>query len=252
MIIVGITGGIGHGKTSFARFLADQAPRHGAWETSEVICEVANGLRHSGLPSPKSSDHAAINDWLTALPAILLATVHLDPGFDKLALRSERLRRSPENYTKLFEYLDLMQAHPELLSADITTENRKLYRSLLQWLGGYLVKVADEGIWYDEIVRRIRLSQGSGNQLATVGGVRFPGDAERLRNAGGSIVEIKRASLQPKDAHDITERERGLIVADTIILNDGSLDQLAHCAAQVFADLELRQLRPKYDPATAK
>lgn len=247
MIIVGITGGIGHGKTSFARFLADCSERHADWETSEVIGEVANGLRQSGRSHPKSADLTGINDWLGALPAVLYAAVHLDVPFEKLSLNKQRLKRTPENYTKLLEYLDLMQARPELTKARINSNNKTLYRPLLQWLGGYLVKTVDEGIWYDEIVRRIRLAQNKGTQLATVSGVRFPGDAERLRNAGGYIVEIKRPSLELKDTSDITERERTLVIADSTVINNGDLRQLANCARECYQDLSFRQLKSSYE-----
>ena len=246
MVIVGLTGGIGHGKTTFAAFLAEHARVHQHWESWEVVAEVANALRNENIDHPDPSNIAGINAWLAPLPDIIATCVHCQADFTQLALTNEKLSDHPVHFQKLIDYLKLMQAQPELQAVDITNDNRQLFRPLLQWLGGYLVVTVNDGIWYDEIVRRIHLAAATDLELATVGGVRFPGDAERLRNAGGFILDIKRPDMEEKDKQDLTERDRGLIKADAQIVNDGSLEQLRACAPIVYEDLYKRALKPIY------
>lgn len=246
MVIVGVTGGIGHGKTTFSDYLARQAKKHHHWESWEVVAEVANTLRHENPDHPAPNNIAGINAWLAPLAEVITTCAHCQADFTQIALTPEKLKGNPLHFAKLFEYLEQMQATPELQGIEITNENRQQLRSILQWLGGYLVKTVDEGIWYDEIVRRIHQAESQDLELATVGGVRFPGDAERLRNAKGYIIEIKRPGLEEKDKQDLTERERDLITPDATVINDGTLEQLQQCANKIYADLKLRQLAKNY------
>jgi hypothetical protein len=246
VVIVGLTGGIGHGKTTFSDYLAKQAKKHYHWESWEVVAEVANTLRHENPDHPRPNNIAGINAWLAPLADLINTCVHCQADFTQIALTPKKLKEHPLHYAKLFEYLEFMRSKPELQTVEITNENRQQLRSILQWLGGYLVKTVDDGIWYDEIVRRIHQAEAQDLELATVGGVRFPGDAERLRNAGGYIIEIQRPGLEEKDKQDLTERERGLIQPDVTVINDGTLAQLQLCADKVYNDLKLRQLSAAY------
>jgi hypothetical protein len=246
MVIVGLTGGIGYGKTTFAALLANNAKFHRHWESWEVIAEVANALRHENSVHPTPDNIAGINAWLAPLADIIATCAHCPADFTQFALNPKRLKADPLHFAKLFEYLTLMQAKPELQTGDITDVNRQQFRSLLQWLGGYLVKTVNEGIWYDEIIRRIHLAESTDLELATVGGVRFPGDAERLRNARAYIIEIRRPGMEEADKQDLTERERKLITTDSTVINDGTLEHLAHCAKQVYDDLQGRTLAKQY------
>lgn len=246
MIIVGLTGGIGHGKTTFAEYLSKYAKKHRHWETWELVAEVATALRNEKPKHPSPGNMAAINTWLTDLADIVATVVHVPADFTQLALTPERVKQNPENYAKLYEYLEEMQLNPDLQTAEITADNKAVFRPLLQWLGGYLVLKVDDGIWYDEIVRRLHQYDQAGLDLVTVGGVRFPSDAERLRNAGGVIMEIKRPAMADQDKHDLTERKRNLIKPDSLIVNDGSLHQLEKCAALVLGDASARRLKSSY------
>lgn len=250
MIIVGLTGGIGHGKTTLAEYLAKCARQHQHWETSDLIIEVANTLRYENSSHPPVDNIAAINSWLAPLAAIVMACVHCHMDFTQLALTEERLKASPELYAKLFEYLQLMQDQPELQTVEITTDNKRLFRSLLQWLGGFLAKTVSAGIWFDELVRRINMPGSNGVMLVTVGGVRFPDDAERLRNAGGFIIAIERPGQTAIDIQDVTERERELIKPDSQVINNGTLKDLQHSAERLYADLKTRNLQTSYRAVT--
>ena len=247
-MIVGITGSIGSGKTTFAKLLAAHASTSRHWETWQIVSEVATKLRaQDSHPAPH--DIATINEWLRILPDVVASTTHAQATFDDLKLTDQRLKATPEYYSKLFEYLAYMQQHPELQAKAITEDNKEQFRSLLQWLGGYLVSTINEGIWYDEIVRRIH--EQPDVDITTVGGVRYPADARRLVNAGGVIIQMDRQSLSDQDVTDLTERERHLIKPDAVIHNSGDLNDLQVVAGQVFNDLYSGDLKQSYSASVA-
>lgn len=246
MIIVGITGAIGHGKTTLADYLGQEVGSYQHYESSQIIVEVANALRRSGPLHPAVTDMEGINNWLTSLTSVLNICVHLSPPLESFALTTKRLNDHPEHYEKLFAYLSLMESSPELQTVEITADNKATFRPFLQWLGGYLVKTVSPGIWYEEIMRRIRMNAERGMQLATIGGLRFPQDAEIIRNNGGFILEIKRPGSTNLDLDDITERERKLIAVDAVVSNDSNLADLQQVAHRIYHDLKHRDLRPSY------
>lgn len=244
MILVGITGSIGSGKTTLAGFLSDGVASSAHWESWQLVAEVATALRASSETTPKASDIEAINTWLAPLPSILLASTKVEVRFEQVHLTEERLTAHPENYKKLLEYLKLLESKPELQLVQISEDNKDTFRSILQWLGGYLVKMVDPTIWYAEIIRRIQSTKGL--DLATIGGVRFPGDANCVVKAGGSIISIERPTLVIQDQQDLTERERSQIVPNIRIINNAGLEQLQVCARQVMKDLQGGNSRPSY------
>jgi hypothetical protein len=232
MIIVGLTGSIGSGKTTFADFLAAQFAHAGHWESWQLVAEVAEALRRQ--PSPGPDDIVAINEWLRPLPAIVDHVCHKIIGFDDLRLAEDVDQHAPE-YVKLFQYLELMKASPELQQGPISENRKESLRSILQWLGGYLAKTCGGDIWYAEIIRRIQTQPKL--ELATIGGVRFLADAACIRQADGLVVGVIRPGWEARDKNDPTERERNRIALDSTIYNDGSLRQLEQCAALLAADM---------------
>lgn len=245
MILAGITGNIDTGKTTLANFMSDCMPSSAHYESWQLVAEVANLLRLSSPKHPSWHDRDGINEWIQPLPAILNGVIHKHVEFEILQLTKERIEASPENYTKLFEYLELMAAQPELQKVAICEATKETFRSLLQWLGGYLAKTAGGDIWYGELVRRIQ--QRHDADIVTIGGVRFPADALCVRQAGGSIISIERPDQARRDEHDLTEREVTLITPDCGIINNGSLDQLRNCAKCVVKDLQEQNLHLTYD-----
>jgi len=244
MVIVGLTGNIGSGKSTFADFLAEQFEHAGHWESWQLIAEVAEALRANG--HPKSDSTEAVNRWLEPLPDIIQKICHKQVSFNDLKLDGAVKHDSPE-YVKLFQYLELVQERPELAVGPVTEARKEDLRSILQWLGGYLAAKCGGDIWYGEIIRRIQTEPKL--ELATIGGVRFPADAKCIINAGGVIMAIERPGWEPRDKSDPTERERGQIHADTVIYNDGSLDQLRRCAQKVAADIKGGTRLPQYRAA---
>jgi hypothetical protein len=249
MQIVGITGGIGHGKTTFGADLAAHATSAKHFESSDVIIEVANAWRAARGSLPPSSKINDINAWLQTLPEAITQITHVKTDAETLELTFERLVDHPEYYTKLFQYLDELRAEPDMQTGVIDISNKQAHRALLQWLGGYLAKVIDEGLWFDELIRRIR--QLSNVALVTVGGVRFPADADRIHAVGGVIIEVQRPTVSQADIQDVTERERQDIKADVLIINDSDLEALKRAAAHFYDDLVAGSLQPRYTASEA-
>lgn len=235
MIILGLTGNIGSGKTTFADFLSEQVERSGHWESWQLIAEVANGLRSSGVAHPDPRDLDAINAWLRPLPGLITEICHKKSVYEDVRLHAGAVKTAPQLYEKLFAYLKLMQARPELRGVAITDEVKEELRSILQWIGGYLPTIYGGDIWYAEIIRRIQASDGL--ELATIGGVRYVADAKCIKTAGGRIALIVRPGLEARDGQDPTERERSDIAIDITVYNDGRLDELESCAEQLAHDL---------------
>jgi hypothetical protein len=250
VIIAGLTGGIGHGKTTFARLLAHHSRNARHFETWELVAEVATALRSQQLNHPAPDNITAVNEWLYPLIDALAMYMHASITFADFKITPARLERHPERFEKLFEYLRLIERQPELADIDINDDTKDIFRPLLQWLGGYMVIKAGSGVWYNEILRRIAHLQSTGFDLVTVGGVRYPADAERLRNAGGVIICIDRIGQPKRDTKDMTERERSLIEPDCLVRNNDSLRQLAVCANLVYHDLRLHQLQHEYQSQT--
>jgi hypothetical protein len=246
MILLGMTGPIGHGKTTFADALAKLIPKTEHFESSLIIAEVANAmhLAMQEIPDPYSVE--SLNNWLKSLPAILLETVHVHANFDQIKLDQEQIVTHPVEYQKLIMHVENLQRDPGLAKQEITRENKETYRPFLQWLGGYLVHKVDPGIWYNEMVRRIREVQQQGCDLCLVGGLRFPSDAAILRAAGGIIVKVYRPGHLQNDMLDPTERERDNIQVDCTIMSNGSIDDVGRFAERFLSDIRNGKLQKLY------
>lgn len=246
MILLGITGPIGHGKTTFADALAALVHSVTKFESFLVVAEVADALHAATVKPPDPHNLGQINEWLRALPDILNKHLRIDCTFDQIKLDQTAIETHPVEYQKLLLHLENLHRNPKLIQQKITRENKETYRPFLQWLGGYLVKKVDPGIWYNELVRRVRQAAAQGTELCIVSGLRFPTDASMLRAAGGRIIKIYRPGHLQNDMLDPTERERDNIQADATVMSNGDVADLQRIAAQVLEDLRANRLQPLY------
>ena len=249
MRIIGITGAIGHGKTTLAEAFLKAEPSSVHLESFYVIAEVADALHAKLAEPPLPDDLVAINKWLTSLPKILEKILHLDYQPSPVIVETADIHADPAAYEKLFAHIRLLRDRPELAKQEITNANKQNYRSILQWLGGYVSTRIDARAWYQELVRRAHKAAEDGVELVIVGGVRFPNDASVLREAGGKILKIQRPGLDQADIQDPTERERELVEPDSTIINNGTVEDLYARAATVLTDLRAERLAPEYHAA---
>jgi len=249
--LLGITGAIGSGKTTFARYLGNVTENHAIYETWEVIAEVAtefNGALQAELEfETTNSDIDLANQVLIWLPDAISEHLHHDVVWNQLAITARDANAHPELYQKLFDYIDAVKKNPRILGMAITEANKETYRPILQWLGGYLVAKISKTIWYDELLRRVQLRDPT-TSLVIVNGVRYESDASAVRAAGGKIVRITREA--ERVSSDVTDAELGLIGPDVTIKNNGSLQQLQTLASNFTNNLDAGKPELHYEAAT--
>lgn len=87
--------------------------------------------------------------------------------------------------------------------------------------------VSGRGAWLRDDVQREFVHRWTATPKQwVVTDVRFPNEADAIREAGGQVWTVVRPSLgTPTDDH-ASERSVDLVVPDVLILNDGSLDDL--------------------------
>lgn len=246
MILIGFTGPIGHGKSTFAEALHKLEPSYAHFESSMIIAEVADAMHGALDKIPERDDIESINNWLRVLPSVLLQHLGVKCSFEQIMLDPERVVRHPVEYEKLFLHIDNLAHNPALLKQTITSENKEAYRPFLQWLGGYLVRFVQPGIWYKEIVKRVQQASRQGVKMCTVGGLRFPNDGTILKAAGATIVKVYRPGHLQYDALDPTERERANIEVDVTIVSDAGIEEVTKCAKIFMQDLAAGTLKSTY------
>jgi len=246
MVIIGITGGIGHGKSTMAEAFGRVEPRSRHLESFTVIAEIVNAWHRQtrAVPNPHKLDQ--VNYWVQLLPNILAQTVHEQVNPASLQFSLKDVAAQPEFYEKLFTHLQTLQKRPDLLTGQLSEINKAEYRPILQWLGGYLVARIDSGIWYKEVMRRAAQAATEGVQLCTIGGLRYPSDAAIVRAGGGYILLIHRPLMNEQDLTDPTERDRYKIQPDITVVNDAGIPELVTCAQSIYTDIKLGKLQVRY------
>ncbi len=250
MLLVGMTGPISHGKTTFASALAEFEPLTIHLESSLVIAQVANQMHIALTKVPDPYDINSLNDWLKFLPKILEETVHAKTTYERLKLDQQQVEQHPVEYQKLIMHVENLRRNPQMARQAITIDNKESYRPFLQWIGGYLVQRIDAGIWYNQIVRLVKDAESTGCMLCIVGGLRYPTDAAILRNAGGVIVKVYRPGHLQNDMLDPTERERDNIPVDSTIMSNGTVEEAKQCAAVFLKDLREGNLKTLYQTSS--
>jgi hypothetical protein len=245
-MILGITGAIGHGKSSLAEAFLKAQPQALHLETYKLVAEVSDAWHQHLAQIPAVDDYTALNEWLGYMPNIIQTITHKSANPAVFQLDAAQRAANPAAYQKLLQHLQILRGQPSLSHQVITDANKEIFRPILQWIGSYLVTEVSPTIWYDELVHRARQALVKGTPLIVIGGVRYPSDAETLRQAGGIIIEIQRPNQQLLDLEDATENQRTQIVADTTIINDASLPDLARCADAVLQDLTAHRLQQTY------
>lgn len=249
--LLGITGNIGSGKTTFSLFLGELVQNHAVHETNVPIIEVANRfnqLLEAELNFETTDDDMElVNQALIWMPDVLTEHLHFDTTWSHLALTPKEQRAHPKLYEKLFVYLAAVRGNPKLVERSITSQNKSDYRPLLQWLGGYFVAKLSPTIWYNELFRRIDLHD-SRCDLIIINGLRYPDDAAILRSRSGRVIAIERPDSLVNSS-DITETERHAITPDIIVRNNGSLDQLQKTATHLWNDIASGKPQKTYESA---
>lgn len=245
MILLGLTGAIGHGKTSFADAITRQYPHTKHLETSEVIMRVANGWQATLETPLDPHDVNQVSAWLEMLPIIVTNTLQVACTYEQLKINVDSYERRDTEYEKLILHLENLRRDFTKAHTEIVTANKTYYRPLLQWLGGYFVTRLSPTIWFDQLIAEA-VTESSDTDICVIGGLRYPADAAAVAGAGGTVIEIIRPDHIQSDALDPTERERALIEPDVIVYNISSLEVLADIAVQMITDIGAGHLQSRY------
>lgn len=102
-------------------------------------------------------------------------------------------------------------------------ENREVRRLLQEY--GVAIREIQEDFWVRATLDRALAVEASGTPVV-VTDVRFPNEADEVRERGGVIVRIVRPGQVSNDSH-ASETALDDYVEDVLIVNDGTLDDLA-------------------------
>ncbi len=249
MLILGITGPIGHGKSTLAKAFMSIDKSAVRLESSTVIAEVANEWLKNFPRELLVDDHDydVLEAWTTELAIIASKQLRVKIHPEQLLITKKTFEKEPETVARLMRYIDLIRQGVVEINTKIDDGNKDKNRAILQWLGGFLIVRVSEGIWYDEIERRIHKAETEGKSLCLVGGIRYPYDAAVIRRNGGKVAELIRQDLPARDSFDITEAQRHEIKVDTVIKSTSSREALAEMAGAIYNDLLTNDLLPEYN-----
>jgi len=248
MRLFGITGPIGHGKTTLANVLMALESRAVHIEPSDIISEVANEWFAT---FPKELlvypiDYQLLNQWTTDLATVVSHQIkYVDPN--QLRITHDQVLGESKYYFKLFMYINLIRQGVIPFAEPIVLANKDKHRNILQWIGGFLVHRADRGIWFDHIERLLKKAEADGAKLGIVGGVRYPYDAKVIRRNQGIIIQLLRADLPERELADITEEHRREIKVDTTIISNFRQEALNELVKAFYNDALVGDLLPTYN-----
>jgi hypothetical protein len=248
MHVVGISGPIESGKTTFADLLVGTDPDHTAHlETSTVVMELCNEFNAALALQPVPFDAVqSTNRLLPSLLPTLSAYSGKQLGIADINVNQADIQNNPIWYDKLFKYYDDIAAQPELIGQTITAQNKPSYRALMQWLGGYfLYRLADPVMWYRELSKRIASFDRSVDFVALTA-LRQPAEADYIHSdLTGLIIMMQRPNISA-DANEVTEKRIAQIKPDITVINNGSVADLKKIAAVVLSDIKTHTYKSSY------
>ncbi|HEX9679087.1 MAG TPA: hypothetical protein VGA08_00505 [Candidatus Saccharimonadales bacterium] len=248
MRLFGITGPIGHGKTTLANALIALETPSLHIEPSDIIAEVANEwfatFPKDLLVDPL--DYGLLNRWLDDLARVVSHQIKPTTG-NQLHITHDQVLGESKYYYKLFMHFNLIRQGVIPLGKAIVIDNKDKHRTILQWIGGFLVHRVDSGIWFDHIERLITQARQNGTKLVVVGGVRYPYDASVIRQNRGILIKLVRADLPERELADITEEHRREITVDTTVISDARPEALPELVKALYQDLLVGDLLKEYN-----
>src|SRR5688572_13360305 len=106
-VLIGITGAVGSGKSTFAKALADCEPDHSIYETYQLIAEVGDAFNQALKAelefATARNDTELVNQALIWLPAAIEERLHAEVSWSQLAIKRHETLVRPSFYGKLYD-----------------------------------------------------------------------------------------------------------------------------------------------------
>lgn len=258
MILVGLVGGARQGKSSVGAELRKLAgvDAKADLEFSYPIGQVADlwvkawppGVLESGLP---------IWEVANKLIPLIVEPVKTVTGqdVDPAKLTIQDTPESKEQSNRLLSYIEkFIEAgnnRADEFPTPITPDNKVLHRALYQWIGARLIDEVDAGesqdVWTLVIENRIKTLESRGYPLVTVGGARYPLHQQMIRRNGGVIINVHRPGTA--EDNDVTEQVEARKLADIVVENNGTLEDLNAVVDVLYKDLVAAEPKAQYSAA---
>ncbi len=254
MIVVGLTGGMGQGKSTVGQMLRELAKvdYKADLESSYPITTVANQWLstwpQSLVLAANETQIQLANRLIESLPPIIEEVTGKSTTAKVLQI-NEADSANVTLHKRLLDYIGQWLEESEgerhdRLPLPIVPQNKALHRALFQWLGGMAIELIYRPIWSDLLDKRIKQLAERDYKLVTVGGIRYDHDADMIQANKGVILKV----MRPHSAHssDVTETSMSEVEADIVLHNDGTLAQLEWVVRQLWQDLQVGKPQAEY------
>lgn len=106
-------------------------------------------------------------------------------------------------------------------------------RGLMQRMGTEVGReMFGEDFWVQQTMKRVAEVSGD----CVVSDVRYPNEAQAIRDAGGIVIKIDRIGVKPANAHN-SENALNDFEFDIVLRNDGTLDEFVSMATSKLASV---------------
>lgn len=222
-VLLGFTGKVGSGKSAACEQLHKVADARSAQhiEFSDNVIKLGNDwMRRIGLVDRIDKDELD----------------HLRGSVRDLFGHSLPKRTVGKfNTPSLGEYLVARELLPQR-SRTITLETKDIHRPLLQWLGHEFATQVDKNFWNNTIERDLSIGRKSGIELITVGGLRYPANADLVHRQQGQVVEVVRPGHRNMAQGHAAEMGLPAECIDMRVVNDGTLHDLGRTMLNLWED----------------
>lgn len=258
MILVGMVGGARQGKSTVGAELrrlagvdakADLEFSYPIGQVADLwVKEWSTSVLDSGLPVREIANKLIS---LIAEPVKRVTGLDINPEILLINDTPEDIEKANRLLSYLERFIEAGDSRQDEFPTPITPDNKVLHRSLYQFIGARLIDEVDVGegmdVWVHVLEKRIVTLKDRGYALVTVGGTRYPHQQEMIRRNGGVIINVERPGIA--EDSDVTEQAEARKLADIIVQNNGTLEELNTLVGVLYDDLLVGNTKKIYKAA---
>lgn len=128
-------------------------------------------------------------------------------------------------------FADPLKAETAKIFGPVTEDNKAILRPVLQAVGTAMKELKGEDVWLKRLIESWQVYQKAGYNMLVVDDVRFPYEAEYLKQAGGNVWKISRPSTDNSGDMHNSETSVDSIKADKYLVEENIeklLDQVTN------------------------